>query len=149
MKLKRSWTARTFSKGLDFLRIVSVLAESEGIVFCFHFVTDLILKGKYNMWPRDVYNAGHHPDLHLVGWNNVTIEIWTHAIGMNYSLESNEFLPLWRERNIAYSVDLWNLPFFDYPSSPRNSYYKKISFSFYFIFCRKCVSWEKHEMKTI
>ncbi|XP_027921700.1 pterin-4-alpha-carbinolamine dehydratase 2, mitochondrial-like isoform X1 [Vigna unguiculata] len=61
MKLKRSWTARTFSKGLDFLRIVSVLAESEG----------------------------HHPDLHLVGWNNVTIEIWTHAIG---GLTENDFI---------------------------------------------------------
>ncbi|KAJ1414405.1 Secretory peroxidase [Sesbania bispinosa] len=23
---------------------------------------------------------GHHPDLHLVGWNNVTIEIWTHSV---------------------------------------------------------------------
>lgn len=25
--------------------------------------------------------ADHHPDLHLVGWNDVTIEIWTHAVG--------------------------------------------------------------------
>lgn len=38
MKLRRSWTVRTFSKGLDFFRIVSVLAESEGIVFCFRFI---------------------------------------------------------------------------------------------------------------
>lgn len=29
------------------------------------------------------YYVGHHPDLHLVGWNNVTIEIWTHSVGMN------------------------------------------------------------------
>ncbi|WVZ26082.1 hypothetical protein V8G54_004626 [Vigna mungo] len=61
MKLRRSWTVRTFSKGLDFFRIVSVLAESEG----------------------------HHPDLHLVGWNNVTIEIWTHAVG---GLTENDFI---------------------------------------------------------
>ncbi|KAG2410349.1 uncharacterized protein HKW66_Vig0010140 [Vigna angularis] len=76
MKLRRSWTVRTFSKGLDFFRIVSVLAESEGVVFCFRFVTDLILKG-------------HHPDLHLVDWNNVTIEIWTHAVG---GLTENDFI---------------------------------------------------------
>jgi Pterin 4 alpha carbinolamine dehydratase len=25
--------------------------------------------------------SGHHPDLHLVGWNNVKIEIWTHSLG--------------------------------------------------------------------
>jgi len=35
------------------------------------------------------YYVGHHPDLHLVGWNNVTIEIWTHSVGMNMSLCSN------------------------------------------------------------
>ncbi|CAJ1938388.1 unnamed protein product [Sphenostylis stenocarpa] len=61
LKLKRSWIVKTFSKGLDFFRIVAVLAESEG----------------------------HHPDLHLVGWNNVTIEIWTHAIG---GLTENDFI---------------------------------------------------------
>ncbi|WZZ10362.1 hypothetical protein YC2023_096283 [Brassica napus] len=25
-------------------------------------------------------NAGNHPDLHLEGWNNVKIDIWTHAV---------------------------------------------------------------------
>ena len=25
--------------------------------------------------------SGHHPDLHLVGWNNVKIDIWTHSVG--------------------------------------------------------------------
>lgn len=54
MKLRRSWTVKTFSKGLDFFRIVAVLAESEGIVFCFHFVTDLILKGTYKMFIMQV-----------------------------------------------------------------------------------------------
>jgi pterin-4a-carbinolamine dehydratase len=34
---------------------------------------------------NNLFAAGHHPDLHLVGWNNVTIEIWTHAVG-KYSL---------------------------------------------------------------
>ncbi|KHG00142.1 Putative pterin-4-alpha-carbinolamine dehydratase [Gossypium arboreum] len=32
---------------------------------------------------------GHHPDLHLVGWNNVTVEIWTHAVG---GLTENDFI---------------------------------------------------------
>ncbi|ESW31532.1 hypothetical protein PHAVU_002G245900 [Phaseolus vulgaris] len=61
MKLRRSWTVKTFSKGLNFFKIVAGLAESEG----------------------------HHPDLHLVGWNNVVIEIWTHAIG---GLTENDFI---------------------------------------------------------
>ncbi|XP_020216148.1 pterin-4-alpha-carbinolamine dehydratase 2, mitochondrial [Cajanus cajan] len=61
MKLRRSWTVKTFTKGLEFFRVVAVLAESEG----------------------------HHPDLHLVGWNNVTIEIWTHAVG---GLTENDFI---------------------------------------------------------
>lgn len=56
MKLRQSWKVKSFTKGLEFFKIVADLAENEG----------------------------HHPDLHLVGWNNVTIEIWTHAIGMNY-----------------------------------------------------------------
>ncbi|KAK7399714.1 hypothetical protein VNO78_10903 [Psophocarpus tetragonolobus] len=61
MKLRRSWTVKTFNKGLEFFRRVAALAENEG----------------------------HHPDLHLVGWNNVTIEIWTHAIG---GLTENDFI---------------------------------------------------------
>ncbi|KAH1236922.1 Pterin-4-alpha-carbinolamine dehydratase 2, mitochondrial [Glycine max] len=61
MKLRRSWAVKTFTKGLEFFRIVAVLAENEG----------------------------HHPDLHLVGWNNVTIEIWTHAVG---GLTENDFI---------------------------------------------------------
>jgi 4a-hydroxytetrahydrobiopterin dehydratase len=31
----------------------------------------------------------HHPDLHLEGYRNVTIEIWTHAIG---GLSENDFI---------------------------------------------------------
>jgi len=44
-----------------------------------------------------LYNVGHHPDLHLVGWNNVTIEIWTHSVGMNISLFKNQS---WFPKNI-------------------------------------------------
>ncbi|KFK44811.1 hypothetical protein AALP_AA1G305900 [Arabis alpina] len=61
LKLHRSWTVKSFTKGLDFFKRVADIAESEG----------------------------HHPDLHLVGWNNVKIEIWTHAIG---GLTENDFI---------------------------------------------------------
>lgn len=39
-----------------------------------------------------VVNAGHHPDLHLVGWNNVTVDIWTHAVGKNYLVHGNTLI---------------------------------------------------------
>lgn len=61
LKLHRSWRVKSFTKGLDFFQRVADIAESEG----------------------------HHPDLHLVGWNNVKIEIWTHAIG---GLTENDFI---------------------------------------------------------
>ncbi|EOA39088.1 hypothetical protein CARUB_v10011819mg [Capsella rubella] len=61
LKLHRSWRVKSFTKGLDFFKRVADIAESEG----------------------------HHPDLHLVGWNNVKIEIWTHAIG---GLTENDFI---------------------------------------------------------
>lgn len=91
MKLRRSWTVKTFTKGLEFIREVAFLAENEGTscyLYIFIFVTDLISKGSCIHTNCDQYvnNAGHHPDLHLVDWNNVTVEIWTHVLGMNYLL---------------------------------------------------------------
>ena len=32
---------------------------------------------------------GHHPDLHLEGYRNVSVELWTHAIG---GLSENDFI---------------------------------------------------------
>uniref|UniRef100_A0A7C9DUI7 4a-hydroxytetrahydrobiopterin dehydratase n=1 Tax=Opuntia streptacantha TaxID=393608 RepID=A0A7C9DUI7_OPUST len=61
LKLSQSWKVKSFIKGLEFFQAVANVAEREG----------------------------HHPDLHLVGWNNVTIEIWTHAIG---GLTENDFI---------------------------------------------------------
>ncbi|KAL6542735.1 Pterin-4-alpha-carbinolamine dehydratase 2, mitochondrial [Orobanche hederae] len=61
LKLHRSWKVKTFLKGMEFLRLVADLAEAEG----------------------------HHPDLHLVGWNNIKIDIWTHAVG---GLTENDFI---------------------------------------------------------
>ncbi|CAN1283218.1 Pterin-4-alpha-carbinolamine dehydratase 2, mitochondrial [Linum perenne] len=61
LKLNRSWKAKSFTKGLELFQLVANIAESEG----------------------------HHPDLHLVGWNDVKIEIWTHAVG---GLTENDFI---------------------------------------------------------
>ncbi|CAI9269907.1 unnamed protein product [Lactuca saligna] len=61
MKLRRNWKVKNFLQGLEFFKVVGDLAEAEG----------------------------HHPDLHLVGWNNVTVEIWTHACG---GLTENDFI---------------------------------------------------------
>ncbi|CAI9760127.1 unnamed protein product [Fraxinus pennsylvanica] len=60
-KLHRSWKVKSFTKGLEFFQLVANVAEGEG----------------------------HHPDLHLVGWNNVKIDIWTHAVG---GLTENDFI---------------------------------------------------------
>ncbi|XP_074303655.1 pterin-4-alpha-carbinolamine dehydratase 2, mitochondrial-like isoform X1 [Silene latifolia] len=61
LKLSRSWKVKTFTKGLEFFQAIADVAEAEG----------------------------HHPDLHLVGWNNVTIEIWTHSVG---GVTENDFI---------------------------------------------------------
>ncbi|XP_034697924.1 pterin-4-alpha-carbinolamine dehydratase 2, mitochondrial [Vitis riparia] len=61
LKLNRSWKVKSFTKGLELFQAVADVAEAEG----------------------------HHPDLHLIGWNNVKIEIWTHAVG---GLTENDFI---------------------------------------------------------
>ncbi|CAI0424485.1 unnamed protein product [Linum tenue] len=61
LKLNRSWRAKSFTNGLELFQLVGNIAETEG----------------------------HHPDLHLVGWNDVKIEIWTHAVG---GLTENDFI---------------------------------------------------------
>ena len=52
---------RNFQAGVDFLNELAALAEREG----------------------------HHPDFQLAGYRNVTIELWTHAIG---GLSENDFI---------------------------------------------------------
>lgn len=59
--IRKSWTVKNFLAGLDFFNAVGKLAEDEG----------------------------HHPDLHLEGYRNVSIEISTHAIG---GLSENDFI---------------------------------------------------------
>ena len=60
-RIRREWVAKDFVAALDFFNRVAQLAEDEG----------------------------HHPDLHLVGYRNVAIELWTHAIG---GLSENDFI---------------------------------------------------------
>jgi 4a-hydroxytetrahydrobiopterin dehydratase len=60
-RIRRRWTAKNFMAAIDFFNKVAALAEEEG----------------------------HHPDLHLEGYRNVTVELWTHAIG---GLAENDFI---------------------------------------------------------
>jgi 4a-hydroxytetrahydrobiopterin dehydratase len=60
-RIRKDWTVKNFTAGIDFFQRVAQLAEDEG----------------------------HHPDLHLEGYRNVWIEIWTHAIG---GLSENDFI---------------------------------------------------------
>jgi 4a-hydroxytetrahydrobiopterin dehydratase len=60
-RIRRNWRMKNFMAAIDFFNKVATLAEQEG----------------------------HHPDLHLEGYRNVTIEIWTHAIG---GLSENDFI---------------------------------------------------------
>ncbi|MCA9103081.1 MAG: 4a-hydroxytetrahydrobiopterin dehydratase [Pirellulales bacterium] len=60
-RIRREWRARDFMAAIRFFDTVADLAEDEG----------------------------HHPDLHLEGYRNVAIEIWTHAIG---GLSENDFI---------------------------------------------------------
>jgi 4a-hydroxytetrahydrobiopterin dehydratase len=60
-RIRRAWTVRNFMAGIEFFNKVAALAEEEG----------------------------HHPDLHLEGYRQVAIELWTHAIG---GLSENDFI---------------------------------------------------------
>jgi 4a-hydroxytetrahydrobiopterin dehydratase len=60
-RLRREWRVKDFVTGLDFFRRVGELAEAEG----------------------------HHPDLHLSGYRNVALELYTHAVG---GLTENDFI---------------------------------------------------------
>jgi 4a-hydroxytetrahydrobiopterin dehydratase len=60
-RIRREWVAKDFLAAIDFFIRVSQVAEAEG----------------------------HHPDLHLVGYRNVSIELRTHAID---GLSENDFI---------------------------------------------------------
>src|SRR5262245_58491785 len=52
-RIRREWRVKDFATALDFFNSVGQIAEQED----------------------------HHPDLHLTGYRNVAIELWTHAAG--------------------------------------------------------------------
>ena len=60
-RIRREWRLRDFLTALDFFQRIGSIAEIED----------------------------HHPDLHLVGYRNVTIELSTHAVG---GLTENDFI---------------------------------------------------------
>jgi 4a-hydroxytetrahydrobiopterin dehydratase len=67
-RLRKDWQVENFLAGIEFFERVAELAEAEG----------------------------HHPDLHLEGYRNVWIELWTHAVG---GLTENDFI-------LAAKIDL-------------------------------------------
>lgn len=60
-RIRREWRVKDFATALDFFHRVGEVAEAED----------------------------HHPDLHLVGYRNVALELWTHALG---GLSENDFI---------------------------------------------------------
>jgi 4a-hydroxytetrahydrobiopterin dehydratase len=60
-RIRKEWSVADFAAGIELFRHVADVAEAEG----------------------------HHPDLHLEGYRNVAIELWTHAIG---GLSENDFI---------------------------------------------------------
>lgn len=60
-RIRREWTVKNFMAGMEFFGLCAEVAEQEA----------------------------HHPDLHLEGYRNASIEIWTHAIG---GLSENDFI---------------------------------------------------------
>ena len=60
-RIRKDWTVKHFMAGMRFFNEVAEIAEEDG----------------------------HHPDLHIAGYRNVSIELWTHAIG---GLSENDFI---------------------------------------------------------
>ncbi|CAI5477356.1 unnamed protein product [Closterium sp. Yama58-4] len=77
-RIRRQWRTRNFLAGLTLFQRVAEVAEAEG----------------------------HHPDLHLEGWNHARIDIYTHAIG---GLHENDFV-LAAKINALHLEDLLRKP---------------------------------------
>jgi 4a-hydroxytetrahydrobiopterin dehydratase len=60
-RIRKDWTVKNFMAGMKFFNQVADIAEADG----------------------------HHPDVHLWGYRNAWIELWTHAIG---GLSENDFI---------------------------------------------------------
>lgn len=60
-RIRKEWTVKNFMAGLQFFNECARIAEEDA----------------------------HHPDLHIEGYRNVAVELWTHAIG---GLSENDFI---------------------------------------------------------
>jgi 4a-hydroxytetrahydrobiopterin dehydratase len=60
-RIRKDWKVKNFMAGIKFFNLCAELAEADG----------------------------HHPDLHIEGYRNVSVELWTHAIG---GLSENDFI---------------------------------------------------------
>src|SRR5262245_8152075 len=60
-RIGRLWRVKDFMTGLEFFQRIAKIAERED----------------------------HHPDLHIVGYRNAFIELWTHAVD---GLTENDFI---------------------------------------------------------
>jgi 4a-hydroxytetrahydrobiopterin dehydratase len=60
-RIRKDWTVKNFMAGMKFFTECARVAEDDG----------------------------HHPDLHIEGYRNVSVELWTHAIG---GLSENDFI---------------------------------------------------------
>ena len=60
-RIRKDWTVKNFMAGMRFFEQCAQVAEDDA----------------------------HHPDLHLAGYRNVSVELWTHAIG---GLSENDFI---------------------------------------------------------
>lgn len=60
-RIRKDWVVKNFMAGMRFFEACAEVAEADG----------------------------HHPDLHLEGYRNVSVELWTHAIG---GLSENDFI---------------------------------------------------------
>lgn len=61
IKIKRKWKFKDFDEAMVFVNKMADIAREED----------------------------HHPDFTLYEWNNVTVELWTHAVG---GLSENDFI---------------------------------------------------------
>jgi 4a-hydroxytetrahydrobiopterin dehydratase len=60
-RIRKDWKVKNFMAGMQFFNECARVAEEDG----------------------------HHPDLHIEGYRNVSVELWTHAIG---GLSENDFI---------------------------------------------------------
>lgn len=60
-RIRKEWKVKNFMAGMEFFNRCAEVAEADG----------------------------HHPDLHIEGYRNVAVELWTHAID---GLSENDFI---------------------------------------------------------